>query len=106
VTDPLKILSFYLKRGISPEKIPTKSVFGKIYWEWRNSPAEIELPEGYKFNSINLLIDAPIPYEVEYGLSNWVDCVDWLKENFITADTRFPLNLFDIKPKTDNLVVC
>jgi len=40
---------------------------------------EYTLPEGYSWNPNN--VDWPIPYEVEYNLSNASDCVNWLREH-------------------------
>ncbi len=67
VTIP-QIICFFLKRKISPENIPAKSVFGKLYFEWLNSISFV--PDGYKWNDSWWEVTPPIPYEQEYLLTN------------------------------------
>jgi hypothetical protein len=73
-----QIIFFFLKRNVSPENIPNRSVFGKAYHQWLNT--EWFFPENYKFNQISLN-GAPLPYELQFCLSNAGDCADWLKDN-------------------------
>lgn len=76
----LWLAGFFKKRGIRPEKIDRKSVYGKEYWVLRERDlSHIELPPF----TPKSLAGAPMPYEVQYKLSNAGDCKDWLADNIV-----------------------
>lgn len=83
MNDPLKILDFYRKRGIPREKIPYHCGFGKVLAAWF---ATTELPPAGYVAPVISLKGAPVPYEVEFSMSNADDCADWLAENYVDKD--------------------
>jgi hypothetical protein len=67
------------KRGISAENIP-KCGFKKIVDAWL-AKTEV-LPEGYSWQPRSLK-NLPMPFEIEFNMSNRFDCQDWLNDNGI-----------------------
>jgi hypothetical protein len=73
-----ELVLFRVRRRIS-EKDFAKSAFGR---ELAALKAEThEAPADYKFEPISLK-GAPMPYEIQFRMSNWADCQDWIRENY------------------------
>ena len=76
---PLDVyICVFAKRRIPIDKVPTNIPLGKLVAAWFASTEEIGVE--YSFNPISLR-GQPVPFEIEFGLTNASDCVDWLNDN-------------------------
>jgi hypothetical protein len=81
------LVGFFRFNGFRYEDKLGRGVYGKELETMLNETNEP--PAGYTFEPISLK-GAPVPYEIQKGMSNWIDCIDWVQDNLEYFKANYP----------------